>query len=173
MGVDVAGKNTAPRTLEGSSCYFLLKTFVQNSNRCQPEPWGKNNGRTSIPPVYSTGQQQCNSTTHNGVSIWFRDFEACGLFSFFSILLSGRMCPTTLQVHLGQKQIIRLLAGDTGWPKPCAVWMLETFWRSQRCAISWQPTAGTSELQELLLESPTPIKLGCGKSHDRVKGYFE
>lgn len=101
-------------------------------------------GRTSIPPVYGPGQQQCNSTTHNGVSIYFGDFEACGLFSFFAILLSIRMCPTTLQVRLGQKQIIRLLAGDPGWPKPCAVWMLETFWRSQRCAISWQPTAGTS-----------------------------
>lgn len=116
-GVDMAEKNTAVSTLEGNSCYFLLKTFLKNSNRYWPESWGKNNGRISITTVYSTGQQRCNSTMHNGVSILFRDYETCGLFSFFAILLSNRTCPTTLQVHLGKEQIIIILAGDTGWPK--------------------------------------------------------
>lgn len=143
-------KITALQTLEENSRYFLLKTFVKNSNRYQPEPQGKNTSRVSMPPVYGTGQQRCNSAEHNGVSILFRDFEACGLFFFFAILLSNRTCPTTLQVHLGQKQIIRILAGDAGWPKPRAVWMLGTSWRSQRCAISWQPTAETSELEKIL-----------------------
>lgn len=101
------------------------------------------------------------------------NFGACGLFSFFTILLSNSTCPTTLQVHLGQEQIIRILAGDTAWLKPGAVWTLGTFWRSQRCSVSWQPKPGTSELEKILLESSTPIKLGHGKSHDRVKGYFE
>lgn len=123
----MAEQTAALRTLEGSSCYCLLKTFVKNSNRYQPEPQGKNNSRMSIPPVYGTGQQRCNSTVHNGVGILFRDFEVCGLFSFFAILLSNRTCPTTLQVHLGQRQIIRLPAGDAGWPKPCAGWMLGAF----------------------------------------------
>lgn len=101
------------------------------------------------------------------------EIETHGLFSFFAILLSNRTCPTTLQVHLGKEQIIIIVAGDTGWPKPRAVWTLGTFWRSQRCAISWQPTARTSELGKILLESPSPVQLGQGKSHDRVKEYFE
>lgn len=172
-GVDTAEKTTALRTLEGNSCYLLLKTFLKNSYRYLPESWGKNNGRISITTVYSTGQQRCNSTMHNGVSILFRDYETRGLFSFFAILLSNRTCPTTLQVHLGKEQIIIILAGDTGWPKPRAVWTLGTFWRSQRCAISWQPTARTSELGKILLETPSPVQLGQGKSHDRVKEYFE
>lgn len=81
-GVDTAEKNTAVRTLEGNSCYFLLKTFLKNSNRYWPESWAKNNGRISITIIYSTGQQRCNSTMRNGVSILFRDWDTWIIFLF-------------------------------------------------------------------------------------------
>lgn len=44
-------------------------------------------------------------------SAFCSEIEACGLFSFFATLVSSRKCPTTLQVHLGQEQIFRVLAG--------------------------------------------------------------
>jgi len=52
MGVDMAGKTRALRAFGGDNCFFLLKTFVKNSNRYQSEPWQKINSRISIPSLH-------------------------------------------------------------------------------------------------------------------------
>lgn len=64
------------------------------------------------PQVYGTGQQQCNSTMQSGKQHFPQILSHVDCSSFFPIL-SDRTCRT-LQVHLGQGQIIKMMARDAG-----------------------------------------------------------
>lgn len=64
------------------------------------------------PQVCGTGQQQCNSTMQSGKQYFPQILSHVDCSSFFPIL-SDRTCPT-LQVHLGQGQIIKMMARDAG-----------------------------------------------------------